>query len=68
MLKKISIVFLYYRHYYKIRMEADEYEHLEYLARSFQNSAENPDPAYIFYKLKADGVFYCVATSDEVCE
>lgn len=48
-------------------MELEEYEHLEYLARSF-HSAENPDPAYIFYKMKADGVFYYVATSDEVCK
>lgn len=54
------------KHTYKIRLEVDEYEHLENLARSFQNSAENPDPAYIFYKLKADGVLYYVATADEM--
>lgn len=61
-------VFICCRHTYKIRLEVDEYEQLESLAKRFQNSAENPDPAYIFFKLKADGVFYYVATADEVCE
>lgn len=47
-------------------MEIEEYENLISLAGSFQSSTENPDPAYIFYKLKAEGVFFHVASSDEV--
>lgn len=49
-------------------MEMEEYENLISLAGSFQSSTENPDPAYIFYKLEANDVFLHVASADEVCE
>lgn len=47
-------------------MEA--YENMVNLVRSFHSSAENPDPAYVFYKLTADDAFHHVASADEVCK
>uniref|UniRef100_A0A0N7ZAY2 Uncharacterized protein n=1 Tax=Scylla olivacea TaxID=85551 RepID=A0A0N7ZAY2_SCYOL len=55
-----------FRHLYKIRMEMKAYENMVSLVRNFHSSAENPDPAYIFYKLTADGAFHHVASSDEM--
>ncbi|XP_045125749.1 uncharacterized protein LOC123513008 [Portunus trituberculatus] len=61
---------LYYKHpfryFYKIRMEMEAYENMVNLVRIFHSSSENPDPAFIFYKLTKDGAFHHVASSDEM--
>ncbi|XP_063871464.1 uncharacterized protein LOC135106404 isoform X1 [Scylla paramamosain] len=55
-----------FRHLYKIRMEMKAYENMVSLVRNFHSNTENPDPAYIFYKLTADGAFHHVASSNEM--
>ncbi|KAG7176746.1 snRNA-activating protein complex subunit 1-like [Homarus americanus] len=56
-----------FRHFFKIRLTKEDYKNLIDLVKKYSRDVENPDPAYIFYKMEVEGAFHHVASSTEMC-